>query len=73
MLEFLYEVSSFEKENEMTVIEIIKQVGPTIIHTNEDSEEWFGSYGTVMVNLLENYEALFDEQLNHINLHHVST
>ena len=72
VLEFLYEVSSFENENEMTVNEIVKQVGPAIINTGEDSGDWYRSYGTCMVNLLENYEPLFEEQLNHVNLRYVS-
>ena len=61
VFEFLYEVSSFQNENGMTVNEIVKQVGPSIINTGEDYGDWFRSYGTVIINLLENYEPLFEE------------
>ena len=72
-MEFLHEVSSYENENEMTVNEIVKQVGPAIINTGETDIDWFKLYGACMVNMLENYEPLFEEELNHINLRYVST
>ena len=55
----------------MPVIEIVKHVGPAIINTGEDGKGWFWSFGNCMVNLLENYEAIFEEELNYVNLRFV--
>ena len=41
MLEFLFELSSYECYNKMKLKDIVKQVGPIIINTGEVITEWF--------------------------------
>ena len=72
MLEFLEETSFYKNDNEMSMEEIAKYVGPVIMTKdfNEAIEErpiikWL--LQSFMIYLMKNYEALFEEKFIHAN------
>ena len=58
VLEFFEETSFYENDNDMSIEELAECVGPTIT-----SNQWLEWYRDPMIILMQNYEALFEEEL----------